>query len=618
MGDLFAVVTTTVEASSAASLLPDLGDGASRLLACGNAHAVAAWQPDETVQYVRDGSAWLVVAGYPRIDRKVCAEAAALLDLYRHEGRDFVRRLKGHFLLLASDGEPQGFLAANDKSGVCTFYWTEFDGGLAVSSRLAPLRHLPGVACELSSDALYNYLYFTRIPAPMTIFSGIAKAEPASRIVWNDGRPAIERYWVPDYSATRSGNKQDAAGLRTLLDETAGRIVAQSGDSSVGAFLSGGLDSSTLCVLLHRHLGRRLQMFNISFKEKAFDESIYARAVAETIDAPYHEIKMEVADLSPILDRLASSYEEPYGNSSAAAALFAAEQARARGIEVMIGGDGGDELFGGNERYVQQKIFEAWRRLPARLREALAATIRWPDLPENRLLRKARGYIRRAEVPLPARLETYNLFEETPPDAILANGPLRHLDPARSPHRVMCGHFQRAGGDWIDRMMYLDLQTTIADDDLRKVQVTCASEGITSRFPFLEDEIVAFANAIPGRRHVPRLALRDFFRSAMTPLLPTSTLQKSKKGFGLPFPHWLRHEPALHGMVREAITRLSERNLFNQNFLDELLAGFDSDKGAHYAEPVWLLIMLEKWYESHLDRANSGAKKASLEWIGPS
>lgn len=581
---------------------PASAKGAARPKGVRTEFGAIGWTDEGDASFARDGSAAAVVIGYPRLEDGTPAQADKLLEVYRREGLDTAAVLTGHYLLAIIDEASARLLIVTDKSGVETLYHTEAGGRLVFASSLRILRALPDTSSEISADALYLYLYFSRVPAPLTIFSGVQKLGPAARLVADAHGRRVDRYWLPSYEGSRTGATEDDETLRALLSSAVAATLSEHPGRPVGAFLSGGLDSSTVASLLDRHVGADAHLVHVSFEEEAYDESVYARSAADALSCHYHELKMRIEDLRQSIDTVGRIYEEPFGNSSAPAAYFAAKGAAELGIEVLLAGDGGDEIFGGNERYRQQKIFELYFRAPSPLRKSLERMLEWDGWPEIWLVRKARGYISRAKTPLPQRLQTYSYYEGLELDAVFRPEVAARITDANSPRELMESHFDRVGGDAVDRMMYLDLQTTIADDDLRKVRLTSAANGIVARFPLLDDAVIAFANSIPGLRHVPGYRLREVFRRAVTPLLPEKNLKKPKKGFGLPFGVWLRENEELYEDVLETLARLKTRGLLADAFIDGFVRNFEANAGVgSFGQDMWCIYMLEKWFERHVD-----------------
>jgi len=590
-------------------------EGASRPKGVRTAFGAIGWTDEGEAGFAREGGVAAVVTGYPRLEDGTAVDAAGLLEVYCCEGLETATALTGHYLLAIIDEASARLLILTDRAGVGTVYYAETGGRLAFASCLRALRALPDIGADISADALYAYLYFSRVPAPLTIFEGVLKSGPATRLTADNHGFRTDRHWLPRYDGARSGGPDDERALRALMESAIATALAEHRGQSVGAFLSGGLDSSTVASLLDRRVGPDAHLVHVSFEEEAYDESAYARSAAEALSCQYHELKMRIEDLRQCIDTVGRIYEEPFGNSSAPAAYFAAKGAAELGVEMLLAGDGGDEVFGGNERYRQQKIFELYFRAPAPLRKLFERVLGWRGWPEVWLVRKARGYIVRAKTPLPQRLHTYSYYEGHDLNAVFRPEVAARLTEAKSPGRLMQSHFDRVGGDAIDRMMYLDLQTTIADDDLRKVRLTSAANGVVARFPLLDDAIVEFANSIPGLRHVPGYRLRAVFRRAVTPLLPAKNLKKPKKGFGLPFGVWLHENAELYEDVLATLARLKTRGLLADAFIDGFVRNFEANAGVGaLGQDMWCIYMLEKWFERHVDTPPKSDPRR-VDWI---
>src|SRR5208282_128549 len=247
----------------------------------------------------------------------------------------------------------------------------------------------------------------------------------------------------------------------------------------------------------------------------------------------------DVVDAIPIIAR---AYDEPFGNDSAAPTYFCAKMAREDGVQVLLAGDGGDEIFGGNTRYAKQKLFEAYARIPKTLRRALIEPLAFSLPGSDRIapLRKLGSYIRQASVPLPDRLETYNFLYRSPFSDVFEADFLESVD-VDEPLCMLREVYQRAhASSPINRMMHLDLKLTLADNDLRKVSRMCDVAGIEVRYPLLDDELVEFSGQIPAALKVKGLQLRYFFKQALKDVLAPETIAKPKHGFAMPFGVWLR------------------------------------------------------------------------------
>ena len=310
---------------------------------------------------------------------------------------------------------------------------------------------------------------------------------------------------------------------------------------------------------------------------------------------------MTPADMIDAIPRIASEYDEPFGNSSAAASYFCALRAKASGVDVLLGGDGGDELFAGNERYLSQRVFERYQCVPAFLRKGLLepAVFGLPWGERTPLVAKARNYIRYANTPLPDRLQSWNWMERSDLSASFTADFLGTVDSGL-PLALMRDAYDRTDSDsMLQRMMKLDLQITLADNDLPKVNRTCEMAGVRVKYPFLDDEVVALSARIPPEVLLGGNELRHFYKQAFADYLPQATLTKSKHGFGLPFDNWAREDPAARDLIRDCLNDFKTRGYMKPAFVDRVFEDQQGGDGAGAGAAAWDIVLLELWLKSH-------------------
>jgi len=292
-----------------------------------------------------------------------------------------------------------------------------------------------------------------------------------------------------------------------------------------------------------------------------------------------------------------SAYDEPFGNASAVPTYYCARLAKEDGRSVLLAGDGGDEIFGGNERYAKQKLFENYWHVPSLLRRGLIEPAllggSWMD--RIAVLRKARSYVRQARVPLPDRLETYNFLERQALSEIFEPEFLATVDP-NQPRDIAREVFGRTMSQAaVNRMMHLDLKDTLADNDLRKVNVMCELAGMQVRYPLIDDDLVAFSGRLSPAQKVKGLRLRHFFKESLKDFLPPETISKSKHGFGLPFGVWMKRDNALREITIESLRSFKKRGYVRPSYMDDLLRLHESTHADYYGVMIWIVMMLERW-----------------------
>jgi asparagine synthase (glutamine-hydrolysing) len=525
--------------------------------------------------------------------------AAAALRLYLAHGDGFLERIRGAFAVVVVDPRSASALLAVDRFGIERLCYAAADDGLVFGTSAESVAAHPRVGRELSPQGIFNYLFCHMVPAPGTVFANVGKLLPAEVLRFARGRASRSFYWRMRYQASGAEEAGQAERLRRLLRQSVERAVD---DEATGAFLSGGTDSSTVSGLLGEIRGRPADTFSIGFAAEGFDEMAYARITARHFATRAHEYYVTPDDVAAAMPLIASVYDEPFGNASAVPTYYCARLARDTGISVMLAGDGGDEIFGGNARYAKQKVFDLYLRVPAALRKAveplLLAAPGGGFIPP---LRKLQSYVRQARVPLPARLETYNLLQRIPFSESLQPGFLASVDPEQ-PIRLMQDTWDRTGAaSAVDRMMHLDLEFTLADNDLRKVHTMCEVAGIDVRFPMLDEDLVAFSGTLTPEQKVKGQALRHFFKQSLRGFLPPETIGKQKHGFGLPFGDWLASHRGLQAIVNDAFASLAERGIVRPDYLRSLLDRHSREHATYFGVMIWVLAQLELWLRRHSD-----------------
>ena len=578
----------------------------------GGAFAVAVTGPANDIDLASDGGVTAAIVGQARWRgdfAEIAARsgnAAALAAAFARLGDGLFGALGGPVALFAVDEEAGRAIAAIDRHGIHRLcYRAGAEGPLVFGTTAASVRAWPGMGSDLYHQALYDYLYFGVAPAPETVFRDQRKLLAGQFLRRQGGRLDTGFYWRLPFAPTRVASEESlAAELREAVKVAVMRTAEGLDPAASGAFLSGGLDSSTVVGMLARNGAAPVNAFSIGFREERFNELPFARIVARHFGVAHHEYIAEPGDVADAVPILARTYDEPFQNSSAVAAYLCARHARAHGVRTLLAGDGGDELFAGNSRYVEQKRYDLYFALPRFLRAALiepafSALAFAGSLP---VLRNARGYVESARVAMPERLQLYNSFARYRPDEVLDPAIAASVD-AHHPVEVMRASYESAGTESrLQRMLALDHQLTLADDDLRKVVWACEAVGVDVRFPLLEDSLAEFAAGVPPELCLKGLQLRYFYKRAFRGFLPDATLDKKKHGFGLPFEVWLGTEPRLRDLVGDSLARLKGRRLFRAEFLDRAFAatGAPGSRGLH-SEVAFGLMMLEQWLAAHLD-----------------
>ena len=565
-------------------------------------HCAIATDSDEVLLY-QDADGCVLVAGRPRwrdagLPHGLKDFARQCLDRYRQEGTDVLQSIAGSFALaLALESGRKGLIAV-DRMGVFSVHYRAVDGAVLFGSSADLVRNLSETT-DIDTQSLFNYISFHIVPGPTTIYRGQLRIEPGGFVSVSDGRVAADRYWRPDYDEGASQDLDALAGeFRRLLE----RSVSELADGErTGTFLSGGTDSSTVAGILTRMRQRPARTYSIGFRAEGYDEMGYARIAARHFGTEHHEYYVTPEDVGALAPRLAAFCDQPFGNASAVPTYYCAHLAKSDGVDLMLGGDGGDELFGGNERYATQAIYDWYARVPRFVREGLLEPVanRIPGEFPVALVRKGASYVRQAATPLPQRLHIYNMLNREPLTELFTRGFLEKIDPS-VPMSRLTGIYEgaRARGS-LNRMLALDLEFTLADNDLYKVSRTCELAGVRVAYPMLDDDLVAFSLHLPARLKLRGTRLRYFFKQALRDFLPDEIIRKRKHGFGLPIGIWMRSHQPLRELAYDSIRAFGRRGIIRPEFAERMIAEHESADAVYWGSEIWSLTQLELWLQAH-------------------
>ena len=525
--------------------------------------------------------------------------ADVLLSAFQRYDKDCVHYLKGAFAAVVLDPVQQRVFAAIDRLGQHSWYYSTVHNGLLFANRADKIRTHPKFDTRLSTQALFNYMYFHMVPSPGSIYQGLQKLPSAHYLDFNAGQLTIQRYWQPQFNES---NRVTPEEFQDKLHTTILDAVSRTSDgAAAGAFLSGGLDSSTVSGMLARIHPDKAKTYSIGFDADGYDEMAFARIAAKHFQTQQHEYYVTPDDVTQSVQIIAENYDEPFGNSSAVPAYYCAQLAAQHGTARMLAGDGGDELFAGNERYAKQAVFERYFYLPTPLRGLLQIAVNnLPDaLPK---VRKAKSYIKQANIPLPDRLQTYNFLHRLGYEHMFSADFIQAVDP-NQPINLQRDYYQQAGDNssTLNRMLFLDWQFTLADNDIRKVNRMCALNHVDVVYPLLDDAVIDFSCQIPSKLKLKNQQLRYFYKQAMRGFLPEAIINKSKHGFGLPFGVWMRTHDPLRELAYDSLASLKNRHYFRPDFIDQAIQLHHSEHASYYGELIWIMMMLELWLQTHAD-----------------
>ncbi len=544
----------------------------------------------------------LVVLGQPCDAQFKPLRHEHVVEAYRRNGAGFAAALTGAYAYVLFDQENDLLLAGVDRMArVPLAFATLPRGGVAIASSTADLAHVPGISLTLSQQALYDYVFFHMIPAPHTLYQGVKRLAPGEQMMAKKSGVAVRALWKPKFIEDRPTTFEAAKhGFRTALEDAVRDACA--GATAPGTFLSGGTDSSTMTGLVAKVTGKPARAFSIGFDEEGYDETGYAKIAAKKFPVDHHIYYVTPQDVVDALPKVVEAYDQPFGNASAIPTYYCALRAQEEGISHMIAGDGGDELFGGNDRYAFQSRLSIYSKIPSFIRTPVRGIA--GALAGIGPLRKVQRAIAWAETPMPARIQHYNLVNQLGRAEMFEADFLAKISPD-SPEQLMCAIYDGSAPSELNRMLALDWRLTLADSDLPKVTAMCAQAGMPVLYPMLDDRVTDFSMTLPNDYKLKGQQLRWFFKEALRDFLPEEILTKQKHGFGLPFGHWLTKHKGMQDQAMASLEALKKRGIIRPAFIDSLKIHATGAGAGYYGVMVWVLVMLELWLQAH---HNSGSQ----------
>ena len=531
------------------------------------------------------------------------SRAEVLARLYSLDGPDFLHKLEGAFSVALWDEKSNRLLLACDPLGIKRIYFRCSGERVFFASRVTAVVAADPQAAEVNSSAIMQFLLFSCVTAPLSIFRGVERLQPGFFVTFENGQMRQTRYWDLEYiESDNQDEKYWARQLREEMRAAVHRHLAECDTENTGAYLSGGTDSSSVVAFMSDCF-KQVQACSISFPVTGYNEIEYARETARHFQSRHHELCLSPQDALDAIPRIVEYYDEPFANSSALASYHCALLAKRNGIDTLLAGDGGDELFAGNERYATDKRFAVYQSVPQWLRRGILEPL-VNLLPSNgSALSLPRRYIRRANIPNPRRIFSYNVFLSTQPGDIFEQEFLRETPPDTW-MQIADAHFNDArASSELNRMMHLDLKIILADNDLRKVSGTAEIAGVRVRYPLLDRRLAEFSGTIPTKLKLKGSQKRYIFKEAMRGILPERVLFKKKHGFGVPIGNWFLQDAGLRSLAQDVLndSRTRQRGYFRAGFYDQVLDLHRRDHAAFYGEVIWYFVALELWHRQHLD-----------------
>ncbi|HKE05282.1 MAG TPA: asparagine synthase (glutamine-hydrolyzing) [Blastocatellia bacterium] len=556
-----------------------------------------------------DGSVHVVFNGeiynYPELRRRLLvrghqfsthSDTEVIVHLYEDYGDDLVDHLNGMFAFALWDDRRQRLLVARDRMGEKPLYFTRTANSFVFASELKSMVVHPEVGRRVNLLALRKYLQYEFTPSPHTMIEGVHKLRPAQRLIFEKGGWRTEAYWRLSYEGERLKISEDEAAEEVhdrLREAVRMRLIS---DVPLGVLLSGGIDSSTVAALACEAAEGRVKTFSIAFEEKSFDESSYARLVADHLGTEHYEQRFTEREMLEIVPEIPRLLDEPLGDGSLIPTFLLSRFTRER-VTVALGGDGGDELFAGYPTYAAHRVADYYRGLPRLLREGLIepAVARLPVSTENLSFDfKAKRFVRGAALPAGERHTVWMGSYTADQQRSLLSGELLAACPDEEVFDEIRTFDYSNGHDVVEMMMTLDATHYLSECVLFKVDRASMAASLETRAPFLDHTLIEFLTKLPVDLKLRGLTGKYILKRAMRGRLPQQVIKRPKKGFGMPVAKWVKGE--LRTFVRDTFApeRLKRRGLFNPDYVGRLLD--EHERGvADHRKLIWTLLMFEMW-----------------------
>ncbi|MGQ9560880.1 MAG: asparagine synthase (glutamine-hydrolyzing) [Candidatus Oleimicrobiaceae bacterium] len=565
-----------------------------------------------------DGSIWIVFNGeiYNHLTLRrtleqrghhfrTWADTEAIVHAYEEYGEGCPEHLNGMFAFAIYDTRHRRLLLARDRLGIKPLYYT-FDGHrLVFGSELKSILRAPGVPRTIDFQALDAYLTFEYIPAPLSIFQGVAKLPQAHTLVIEGGRLQLRQYWDVNFGLgepeQRSEQEWGEELVALLADAVKIRLMS---DVPLGAFLSGGLDSSSVVAMMSRATDSPVKTFSIGFGEATYNELHYARTVAKTFGTEHHE-EVITPDAVGLTETLIAHLDEPLGDFSIFPTYMVAKMTR-RYVTVALSGDGGDELLAGYDTYLADRLARLYVRLPRVLRhrliEPLAMGMR-PTEKKKGLINRTVRFVQGMALPEHLQHVRWMIFLSQAQKESLYAPTLREALAGTNPYQFVEHYFHRVqGADPLSQQQYVDLKTYLPDDILVKVDRMSMAVSLEARVPFLDYRLVEMVGRMPAALRLRNGQTKYILRRAMRGILPEKILTRGKEGFSIPIKNWLRAElrPMMFDLLSQE--RLRQQGYFAPSYVAALVKEHLTGK-ANHSHQLWALMVFQKWHDLYMRRA---------------
>jgi asparagine synthase (glutamine-hydrolysing) len=533
------------------------------------------------------------------------SDTEVILHAYEEWGADCLQRFRGMFAFAIWDANLKQLFIARDRLGKKPLVYLNQNGFFAFASEIKALLQIPGVERKVNDKALHDYLTYQYVPSPHTIFEGIYKLPPAHYLIMDSrGNVKIERYWKLRFSAV-GGKKPDinetSDAIREKLEESVRlRLIS---DVPLGAFLSGGIDSSLVVGIMAKLSDRPVKTFSIGFEEKDFDELTYARMVAKHFSTDHHEFVVKPNAIE-ILPKLVWHYNEPFADSSAIPTYYVAKMTREY-VTVVLTGDAGDENFAGYHRYLRSKWVALFSKIPEGMRGNLLpgflrtiGQLHWKEKKFNRLANYIESVSSNQARNYAEQIKIFNAGEK---DDLYSAEFSRTIAGSDSVQYLLNKYGEAETDDLIEQLLYLDINTYLPEDLLVKMDIATMANSLEARVPFLDHPLMEFVASLPSTLKVRGNITKYILKKTYADFLPKEILTRRKMGFGVPVSRWFRKELKEYVFDILLDPQSLKRGYFKKESVERLLSEHLEGRYDHSSK-IWALLFLEIWFRTFVDQ----------------
>ena len=561
-----------------------------------------------------DGRIWIVFNGevynFPELRTELegkghtfstHTDTEAIIHAYEEFGDDCVHRLNGMFSFAIWDSRHSRVLIARDRLGVKPLYYYQDADLLAFGSEIKAILQCHEVPRSLNYDALDAFLTFEYIPAPLSIVNGIQKLPPGHLLIIQNGKTSVKQYWDMSYAVaspvkTQSELEEELYAL--LEDSTRLRLIS---DVPLGAFLSGGVDSSTIVQIMANMMDQPVKTFSIGFDDASYNELEYARKVAKQFGTEHHELTIQ-PEIVNLVDHFCEFLDEPLGDVSVFPTYLVSQLAKQH-VTVVLSGDGGDELFAGYDWYVANQLDGVYQKLPSFVRRILPKIVQAvrPSSQKKGLINKIKRFVEGASLDPSLQHYRWNMFlTDLTRHQLYSADVEKALEGRKAEDHVVQYLGAVKGADPLWQQEYADLKTFLVDDVLMKVDRMSMAHSLEARAPFLDYRVVEFASRVPSQYKMCGRETKWILKQCMEKKLPHDILYRKKEGFSIPMKNWLRQE--LRPLMEDTLSgeRIKKDGFFNDQYIEKLKAEHVSGRVNH-AHQLWSLMVFHFWKDKYLN-----------------